>query len=156
MAAFGEQEAPYAAVFGDVTKSIDAARESVARLVNAAMTAAYWLTGHRIVEFEQSGEPRAEHGAARIERLAPDPTRRFGRCCSRQNVQHLRLFYRSYLHDHIRQTLSGRFDADLADLRMAGLPLPSSVYVQLLLVRNESARKFCESEAPRRVSAAGS
>ena len=50
MAAFGEQEAPYEAVFGDVSKIIDAAMESAARSVNAAMTAAYWLIGRRIVE----------------------------------------------------------------------------------------------------------
>ena len=34
-------DAPYRAVFGDVSKIIDAARESAARSVNAAMTAAY-------------------------------------------------------------------------------------------------------------------
>ena len=41
--AFGEHNAPYQAVFGDVSKIIDAARDSAARSVNAAMTAAYWL-----------------------------------------------------------------------------------------------------------------
>ncbi len=68
--AFGEHNAPYQAVFGDASKIIDAARDSAARSVNAAMTAAYWLIGHRIVEFEQSGEERAEYGVALIERLA--------------------------------------------------------------------------------------
>ena len=72
--AFGEENAPYEAVFGDVSKIIDAARESAVRSVNAAMTAAYWLVGRRIVEFEQSGEERAEYGAALIERLAEDLT----------------------------------------------------------------------------------
>ena len=59
-----ELGAPYLAIFGDVSKIIDAARESAARTVNAAITAAYWLIGHRIVEFEQSGGERAEYGAA--------------------------------------------------------------------------------------------
>ena len=54
----GRVDAPYEAVYGDVSKIIDSARESAARAVNAAMTAAYWLIGHRIVEFEQSGEER--------------------------------------------------------------------------------------------------
>ena len=66
----GEHDAPYQAIFGDVSKIIDAARESVVRSANAAMTAAYWLAGRRIVEFEQSGEERAAYGAALIERLA--------------------------------------------------------------------------------------
>ena len=72
------QAVPYQAVYGDVSKIIDAARESAARSVNAAMTAAYWLIGRRIVEFEQSGEERAEYGAALIERLAEDLTVQFG------------------------------------------------------------------------------
>ena len=125
-AEFGEQEAPYAAVFGDVSKSIGAARASSARAVTAAMASAYWLTGHRIVEVEQSEDQRAGSGTALIERLAADPTRRFEHGFSRQNVQHWRLFYRSYLPDHIRRTLSGRFDADSVGLRMADFPLPSS------------------------------
>ena len=70
--AFGENNVPYQAVFGDVSKIIDAARDSAARSVNAAMTAAYWLIGRRIVEFEQSGEERAEYGAALIESLSYD------------------------------------------------------------------------------------
>ena len=89
-------DAPYRAVFGDVSKIIDAARESAARSVNAAMTAAYWLVGRRIVEFEQSGEERAEYGAALIERLAEDLTGRFGRGFSLQNIYNMRLFYLSY------------------------------------------------------------
>ena len=75
----GKVDAPYEAVYGDVSKIIDAARESAARSVNAAMTAAYWLIGRRIVEFEQSGEDRAEYGAALVEKLAEDLTGRFGR-----------------------------------------------------------------------------
>ena len=60
----GEHDASYQAVFGDVSRIIDAARESAVRSVNSAMTAAYWLVGHRIVEFEQSGEERAKYGTA--------------------------------------------------------------------------------------------
>ena len=86
MAKAGEHDAQYEAVFGDGSKIIDAARESAVRSVNAAMTAAYWLVGHRIVEFEQSGEERAEYGTALIERLAADLTQRFGRGFSRQNM----------------------------------------------------------------------
>ena len=56
----GKLDAPYQAVFGDVSKIIDAARESAVRSANAAMTAAYWSMGRRIVELEQVGEDRAE------------------------------------------------------------------------------------------------
>ena len=104
-----EHGASYQVVFGDVTKIIDAARESAARSVNASMTAAYWMIGRRIVEFEQSGEERAEYGSALLERLAEDLTVRFGRGFSRQNIQNMRLFYVSYPPGQIRQTPSGKF-----------------------------------------------
>ena len=88
MAATGEPDADYQAVFGDVSRILDAARESAARSVNAAMTAGYWLIGRRIVEFEQSGEERAEYGAALLERLAEDLTGRFGRAFPAEHLQH--------------------------------------------------------------------
>ena len=146
-------DASYRAVCGDVSKVIDAARESAARSVNAAMTAAYWLVGRRIVEFEQSGEERAEYGAALIERLAEDLTVQFGRGFSRQNVQNMRLFYLSFPPGKIRQTLSGKsepssVEAGFDDL-LTAFPLPWSAYVRLLSVRNESARQFYETEALR-------
>ena len=151
--AFGEENAPYEAVFGDVSKIIDAARESAVRSVNAAMTAVYWLIGRRIVEFEQSGEERAEYGAALIERLAEDLTGRFDRGFSRQNVQNMRLFYLSYPIEKIRQTPSGISEAASIELGfddlLSAFPLPWSAYVRLLSVRNESAREFYEAEALR-------
>ena len=149
----GGLDAPYRAVFGDVSKIIDAARESAARSVNAAMTAAYWLTGRRIVEFEQSGGERAEYGAALIERLAEDLTGRFGPGFSLQNIYNMRLFYLSYPPDRILQTASGEseppsVEAGFDDL-LAAFPLPWSAYVRLLSVRSEGARHFYETEALR-------
>ena len=169
MAAFGEHDAPYEAIFGDVSKIIDAARDSAARSVNAAMTAAYWLIGRRIVEFEQSGEERAEYGAALIERLTEDLTMRFGRGFSLQNIYNMRLFYLSYQPGQILQTLSGKstppprqqilqtpsgefhprsVEVGFDDL-LTAFPLPWSAYVRLLSVRNEHARQFYETEALR-------
>ena len=165
----GGLDTPYQAVFGDVSNIIDTARESAVRSVNAAMTAAYWLVGRRIVEFEQSGEERAEYGAALIERLAEDLTLRFGRGFSSQNIYNMRLFFLSYQPDRILQTPSGESAADgvepipqtpsgesdassvevvFDDLR-AAFPLPWSAYVRLLSVRNLSAREFYETEALR-------
>ena len=151
--AAGELDAPYQVVFGDVSKIVDAARDSATRSVNAAMTAAYWLIGHRIVEFEQSGEERARYGTALMERLAADLTQRFGRGFSRQNIQYMRLFYVSYPSDQIRQALSGKSDATFLEIRLgellAAFPLPWSAYVRLLSVKNTSAREFYGAEALR-------
>ena len=163
------QDVPYQAVFGDVSKIIDAARESAARSVNAAMTAAYWLIGRRIVEFEQSGEERAEYGAALIERLTEDLIVQFGRGFSLRNIYNMRLFYLAHPTDRIlqtpsaklaavprrqiRQTPSGISEATSVEVGLDDLltafPLPWSAYVRLLSVRDEHAREFYETEALR-------
>ena len=165
----GALDAPYRAVFGDVSKIIDAARESAARSVNAAMTAAYWLIGHRIVEFEQSGEDRAEYGAALMEKLTEDLTARFGRGFSLQSIYKMRLFYLSFPPDKILPTPSGKSAPPLRlrilptasggfktasdgvgfDDLLTAFPLPWSAYVRLLSVRNKHAREFYEAEALR-------
>ena len=149
----GGHEAPYRAVFRDVSKIIDTARSSAARSVNAAMTTAYWLIGLRIVEFEQSGQERAEYGTALIERLAADLTQRFGRGFSRQNIQNMRQFYLSYPPEQIRQTESGESEATpydmLSEELLTAFPLPWSAYVRLLSVKNVHARRFYETEALR-------
>ena len=146
----GALDAPYRSVFGDVSKIIDAARESAARSVNAAMTGAYWLIGRRIVEFEQPGEDRAEYGAALIESLAEDLTGRFGRGFSLQNIYNMRLFYLSYPPDRILQTPSGESDPPSVEVGfddlLSAFPLPWSAYVRLPSVRN---REFYETEALR-------
>ena len=163
------QDASYQAVYGDVSKIVDAARESAARSVNAAMTTAYWLIGHRIIEFKQSGEERAEYGAALIERLAEDLTGRFGRGFSLQNIYRMRLFYLAFPPDRILPTLSGKSarphrrrilstpsresaaasDGVGFDDLLTTFPLPWSAYVRLLSVKNERARSFYETEALR-------
>ena len=165
----GGLDAPYRAVFGDVSKIIDAARESAARSVNAAMTAAYWLVGRRIVEFEQSGEDRAEYGEALVERLAEDLAVRFGRGFSLRNIYNMRLFYLAYPTDRILQTPSaklaqlperqilqtpsGKLEAPSVEVGfddlLTAFPLPWSAYVRLLSVRDENAREFYEAEALR-------
>ena len=162
-------DAQYQAIFGDVSRIVDAARQSAARSVNAVMTAAYWRIGQRIVEFEQSGEKRAEYGTALLERLAADLTQRFGRGFSRQNIQQMRLFYLSYPSDQIQQTLSGesdqfpqqaicqtpsgKSDTTSTEIRLGQLleafPLPWSAYVRLLSVKNTLAREFYETGALR-------
>jgi len=165
----GMIDVQYESIFGDVSKIIEIARYQAARSVNAVLTAAYWLIGRRIVEFEQAGEKRAEYGSALIERLAADLTPRFGRGFSRQNIQQMRLFYLFYPAEQIRQTVSGELEQPLRQpicqtvsgklqtvsaesvLRSAAtcFPLPWSAYVRLISVKNENARQFYETEALR-------
>ena len=167
-----ELDAQYQSIFGDVSSIIDEARQTAARSVNAIMTAAYWMIGQHIVEFEQGGKERAEYGTALVERLAVDLTERFGRGFSRQNIWQMRLFYQSYPPEQILQTVSGESESseifqtlsekleDTEDMPATSaastlnsiasrFPLPWSAYVRLLSVKNINAREFYETEALR-------
>ena len=141
--------------------------------MNYIMTAAYWLIGRRIVEFEQAGSVRADYGTELLKRLAADLTNRFGRGFGPVNLSQMKRFYLLWPTEKIVQTLSekshalppsGESQAILqtaseqshtvpaeAILRSAAacFPLPWSAYVRLLSVENENARSFYETEALR-------
>ena len=94
----------YNAALADVADILDAARSGAARSVNSMMTAAYWLVGRRIVEYEQGGETRAEYGAELIRQLSADLNARYGRGFSVSNLRQMRAFYMDW---PILQTASG-------------------------------------------------
>ncbi len=83
----------YGKIRNDIVGFLQAARAASARSVNALMTATYWEIGHRIVEFEQQGQERAEYGGALIKQLAEDLTRQFGRGFGAVNLSQMRRFY---------------------------------------------------------------
>ena len=169
----GELDAQYESIFGDVAEIIEAARRSAARSVNSIMTAAYWLIGRRVVEFEQSGKKRAEYGTALIKRLSKDLTARFGRGFGPVNLSQMKKFYLLWPPGHIFQTTSEeslilpvshdvqtifqtpseKSQTVSAESSLAGIasrfPLPWSTYVRLLSVKDENARAFYEAEALR-------
>ena len=149
-----ELDAQYQSIFGDVSSIIDEARRTAARSVNAVMTAAYWMIGQHIVEFEQGGKERAEYGTALVERLAVDLTERFGRGFSVRTVWQMKAFYLAW---SIPQTVSAESESS-ENLQTASVessltsiasrfPLPWSAYVRLLSVKNINAREFYETEA---------
>ena len=154
-----ELDAQYQAIFSDVSSIIDAARRSAVRSVNAVMTAAYWMIGQHIVEFEQSGEERAEYGTALIKRLAADLTQRFGRGFGAVNLSQMKRFYLLWPSERIFQTLSEKLGdtenmpATSAESSLTNIasrfPLPWSAYVRLLSIENINAREFYETEALR-------
>ena len=151
-----QPDARYQSIFGDVSSIIDAARRSAARSVNAAMTAAYWLIGRHIVEFEQEGKRRADYGEEIIERLATDLSDRYGRGFSIRNVWLMKAFYLAWPN---MQTLSAESEGGgipqtvSAESSLASItfrfPLPWSAYARLLSVKNIRAREFYETEALR-------
>ena len=96
----GRPNLHYDSILGDISNVIDAARQSTARSVNCIMTAAYWLIGRRIVEFEQKGKRRAEYGEALIEKLAGDLSASYGKGFSIRNVWQMKAFYLAWDHKH--------------------------------------------------------
>jgi len=99
-------EADYESIFGDVARIVETARRSAARSVNYIMTAAYWLIGRRIVEFEQAGSARADYGTQLLKRLAADLTNRFGQGFGPVNLSQMKKFYLLWPAEKIFQTLS--------------------------------------------------
>lgn len=76
-----------------ITRDCLAVRDRAARSVNTVMTAACWLIGQYIVEFEQAGEGRAGYGAALIKRLATDLTQRYGCGFGTVHLSQMKRFY---------------------------------------------------------------
>ena len=154
-----ELDAQYQSIFGDVSSIIHEARQTAARSINGVMTATYWMIGQHIVEFEQSGEERAEYGTALIKRLAEDLTQRFGRGFGAVNLNQMKRFYLLWPSERIFQTPSEKLgDAEnmpttLAESSLANIasrfPLSWSAYVRLLSVKNINAREFYETESLR-------
>ncbi|MCF6291459.1 MAG: PDDEXK nuclease domain-containing protein, partial [Desulfobacterales bacterium] len=96
----------YDIVLGDISDVIAAARRSAARSVNSIMTAAYWLIGRRIVEYEQEGKKRAQYGEELLKRLSADLGKCYGRGFGVDNLQRFRAFYLIYPSERIYATLS--------------------------------------------------
>lgn len=137
----------YGKIRNDIVGLLQAARAASARSVNALMTATYWEIGHRIVEFEQQGQERAEYGEALIKQLAEDLSRQFGRGFGAVNLSQMRRFYLEWPTQKIFQTPSEKSPA-LPEIA-SKFPLPWSAYVRLLSVKNSDARAFYEAESLR-------
>ena len=99
----------YDRLLGDISQVFTAARSASVRTVNAIMTAAYWVTGLRVVEYEQGGARRAEYGVQLLQRLTVDLTSRHGRGFGVDNLQRMRAFYLSCPPSKIYATLSRKF-----------------------------------------------
>ena len=155
-----ELDHSYQQIHVSIAGVVEVARSAAARSVNRLMTATYWVIGRRIVLTEQGGQARAGYGESLVEQLSTDLTERFGRGFSRQNLRQMRAFHLSWTKERILQTLSGEsvqadqrpvLMGDSTDLAMLSqvFPLPWSIYVRLLSVKNERARAFYEAEALR-------
>jgi predicted nuclease of restriction endonuclease-like (RecB) superfamily len=109
----------YGHLVSGITELLEAARRTSARSVNAIMTAAYWMIGRRIVEYEQGGKARAEYGEALLESLSADLSNRYGRGFGVDNLQRFRSFYLAYPPNLIYATRSRRSGLSQGDKKYA-------------------------------------
>lgn len=79
--------------YQSVAEILRAARANAYRAVNFAMVEAYWNVGRKIVEEEQSGQERAEYGAALLKNLSIRLIAEFGAGFSEQSLRNMRQFY---------------------------------------------------------------
>lgn len=96
----------YEHLLDGIVEVLETARRGSVRTVNAIMTAAYWETGRRVIEFEQKGRFRAEYGEELLKKLADDLTARFGKGFGPVNLSYMRRFYKTWPATKILQTLS--------------------------------------------------
>jgi predicted nuclease of restriction endonuclease-like (RecB) superfamily len=96
----------YSSLVNDLGGILESARKVSVRSINSILTAAYWLIGYRIVEYELKGLDRTDYyGDKLIEKIAEDLSIKFGKGFSKSNVFLMKGFYLAY--PDIRQTVSG-------------------------------------------------
>jgi predicted nuclease of restriction endonuclease-like (RecB) superfamily len=96
---------PSSDFFTDVRDILAQARRAAYTAVNAAMVAAYWQIGRRIVEEEQGGAAKATYGEGLLPALSKDLSSEFGKGFSLANLRNFRQFYLTYPDAGIRYTL---------------------------------------------------
>ena len=116
-------------IFEEVKKILQEARNKIYKTVNNAMLEAYWNIGRIIVE-KQSGNEKAEYGAALLKNLSKEMTKEFGKGFTLTNLKYMRQFYLTFPKSHA-----------LSD------QLSWTHYRLLMRVENENARNFYIEEA---------
>lgn len=123
----------YQSLKQEIGELLSRGRARVASAVNTILVQTYWHIGRHIVEFEQSGNTKAEYGAELLDRLSKDLTLEFGKGFSRSNLVYIRKFYLAFPKS---ETLSHQ--------------LSWSHYFQILKADNELEINFyfkeCEKE----------
>ena len=98
--------APEAALYAQIQRVLQQARQRAKRSVNQVMVQAYWQIGQLIVQHEQGGQERAVYGAKTLQRLAKRLQIEFGKGFSVPNLRNFRQFYQTFTEDEIRYSTS--------------------------------------------------
>lgn len=114
----------------DIRGILNLARQKAAFAVNSAMVFAYWEIGKRIVEEEQDGQRRAQHGKYLLRDLAKALTKSLGKNFDARELRRIRQLYLYFPNrDAVRPELTW------------------SHYRLLLRIKNDRVRKFYVTES---------
>ncbi len=140
----------YRQLLNSISALIHEGRESVVRQVNAALVATYWLTGRRIVEFEQKGRNRARYGEALLKHLSGDLKHKLGKGWGEAHLRAIRQFYLTYKGIEKRYTVCSELAKApaLGDV-IRSFSLSWSHYRQLMRLDDSVKRRFYENECLR-------
>jgi predicted nuclease of restriction endonuclease-like (RecB) superfamily len=142
----------YSNLFRNISDLIEQGRMAAVRQINTVLVATYWLTGQRIVEFEQSGKEKAAYGEMLIKNLSVDLRKRFGKGWGENLLCDIRQFYLVYRGTEIPHTVCGESNPGMdhsmrpKDLEafQSLLPLSWSHYRLLMRIEDAPKRTFYE------------
>lgn len=123
------------------------ARKQAKMALNISMVYSYYEVGRAIVEEEQNGKQRAEHGKAILKELSKRLTESLGKGFSVENLKLMRRFYVVYSKDQIGQKVSTQFENLPVTREGRKFFLSFSHYVFLMRIPNIDERHFYEIEA---------
>ncbi len=124
------KEQKYIKLIDNIGDTITEARDNAYKAINTELVKSYWKIGRYIVEFEQSGNIKAEYGKELLLQISKDLRIRFGKGFSKSNVFMMRLFYAKYPeYNHLSNKLTW------------------SHYYELLKIDDDLERGFYEKQA---------
>tara|TARA_R110002124_G_scaffold273815_1_gene443392 strand:- start:7494 stop:8600 length:1107 start_codon:yes stop_codon:yes gene_type:complete len=130
-------------LYNRVSIHINDAKQRVQSSINTEMTIAYWNIGREIIEFEQSGQERAEYGKSTLKELSVKLKKKYKKGFGVDLLERSRKFYLEYQLESSEQkssTASRKSHAISPNLSW-------SHYVELMAVSRDNVRKFYQIEA---------
>jgi predicted nuclease of restriction endonuclease-like (RecB) superfamily len=91
-----ELQSTYQSLLDQIKQTYSKGKTSAIKAAGREMLLTYWAVGRHIVEYEQSGNEKAEYGSKILERLSKDLSDQLGRGFSRTNLISMRLCYLKY------------------------------------------------------------
>jgi len=134
------QNGYYQKLLAQITAAYQQGRQSATIAVNSHLVKTYWLIGQYIVEYEQTGHPRATYGNALMKRLSKDLTTALGKGFSLSNIHRMRQFYQTYpILAELPQKLSWTHFVELLKIED---PLERSFYEKQTIIENWSTTEL--------------